>query len=84
VIQHKVGARPGSRWGIHTSVRVFDSLKDAMAVYDGSERKGGKREYCETGSRWVSGVMCTRAILAATRICHDMRSDQSRRISRNT
>ena len=37
-------------------VRVFDSLKDAMAVYGGSERKKRerkkrKRKWCEIRSR---------------------------------
>jgi len=46
-------------------------LKDAMVVYGGSGRKRGKREYCETGSRRVAGVVCTRPILAAWRVFHD-------------
>ena len=52
----RVGARPALTWGIHealvASVRVFDSLKDAMAVYGGFGGKRMKKECCETGIRW--------------------------------
>jgi len=51
-------------------VRVFDGLKDAMAVYGGSGRKRKKRKCCEIGSRrlrpkGITGVVCTRPVLAA-------------------
>ena len=54
-VDYGVGVRdptelaPGQR---HASVRVFDSLKDAMVVYGGSEGKRTKRACCKTGSRW--------------------------------
>jgi len=38
---------PGQR---HASIRVFDSLKNAMAVYGGSGGKRTKRECYEAGS----------------------------------
>jgi len=51
-------------------VRVFDRLKDAMAVYGGSGRKRKKRKWCKIESgrvrpSGITGVVCTRPVLAA-------------------